>query len=179
MYKNGIFNMDPRTKSYAQAYADIIRQFNNKTMNKPLQVQADDDQEKEDQGEEQVDLDLDDETEGGDEEQIDLDDQTEEGGQGEDQGDEEDDFNLDDGEEELEGEPQSEYDPDNYDEQNETKLNFSVELATEFSNTVNQFTKTCAEIVKNRTVKKTISDDLDKLMRKIKNIVQAAEDSVQ
>lgn len=170
MYKNGIFNMDPKTKSYAQAYADIIRQYNNKNKPQYLRTQAEDDQEKEDKQEEVPDLDMDEEEKPAEEGQKE---------QGEDQGDEEDDFNLDDADEDLEGEPQSEYDPDNYDEQNETKLNFSVELATEFSNTVNQFTKTCAEIVKNRTVKKTISDDLDKLMRKIKNIVQAAEDSVQ
>ena len=82
------------------------------------------------------------------------------------------------GDEQLDAEPQAEYDPQNYGQENTVELNFSVELATEFSNTVNQFTKLCADVVQNRSVKKNISDDLDKLMGKIKNIVQAAEKSV-
>lgn len=171
MYKNGIFNMDPRTKSYVEAYRDVMNQFNsNKIKNKPIQTQADEEQNKEEQDED-INIDLDE-----DQGEEDTSNNQEEKGEQEEQDDE--DFNLDDADEELGDEPQSEYDPENYDEQNETKLNFSVELATEFSNTVNQFTKTCADIVKNRSVKKTVSDDLDKLMRKIKNIVQAAEDSV-
>lgn len=168
------------TKSFVDVYEQMINRHNRKaTLSDPsindhteIIKQADDEQVKEEQEDE--DLNLDDE--GGDQNQGDeqVEDQTEEL-----EGDEEDqDFDLEMGDEQLDAEPQAEYDPQNYGQENTVELNFSVELATEFSNTVNQFTKLCADVVQNRSVKKNISDDLDKLMGKIKNIVQAAEKSV-
>ena len=53
-------------------------------------------------------------------------------------------------------------------------LDFSVELATEFSNTVNEFTAVAAQMVKTRKVSKINSDKCYDLMSKIKNLLDAA-----
>lgn len=54
-------------------------------------------------------------------------------------------------------------------------LDFSVELATEFSNTVNEFTAVAAQMVKTRKVSKINSDKCYDLMSKIKNLLDAAK----
>lgn len=54
-------------------------------------------------------------------------------------------------------------------------LDFSVELATEFSNTVNEFTTVAAQMVKTRKVSKINSDKCYDLMSKIKNLLDAAK----
>lgn len=54
-------------------------------------------------------------------------------------------------------------------------LDFSVELATEFSNTVNEFTAVAANIVKTRKVTKVNTDKCYDLMSKIKNLLDAAK----
>ena len=53
-------------------------------------------------------------------------------------------------------------------------LDFSVELATEFSNTINEFTAVAAQMVKTRKVSKVNSDKCYDLMSKIKNLLDAA-----
>ena len=54
-------------------------------------------------------------------------------------------------------------------------LDFSVELATEFSNTINEFTAVAAQMVKTRKVSKVNSDKCHDLMSKIKNLLDAAK----
>ena len=54
-------------------------------------------------------------------------------------------------------------------------LDFSVELATEFSNTINEFTAVAANIVKTRKVTKVNTDKCYDLMSKIKNLLDAAK----
>ena len=54
-------------------------------------------------------------------------------------------------------------------------LDFSVELATEFSNTVNEFTAVAAQMVKTRKVSKVNSDKCYDLVSKIKNKLDAAK----
>lgn len=56
----------------------------------------------------------------------------------------------------------------------EADLKFSIDLATEFSNTVNQFTVVCAKIVQNRMIDKNTSDKVYNLMGKIKDLLDAA-----
>jgi hypothetical protein len=56
----------------------------------------------------------------------------------------------------------------------EADLKFSIDLATEFSNTVNQFTNVCAKMVETRMVNKTIADKFYDLHAKIKNLAEAA-----
>lgn len=58
--------------------------------------------------------------------------------------------------------------------QGQADLKFSVDLATEFSNTVNQFTLTCTKIVEDRMVDKETSDKVYNLMGKIKDLLDAA-----
>lgn len=150
------------TKSFVDAYEQLIRKHNDKVMgadeNSTIIKQADDDKKDED-----IDLSLD-EDQGGEEQVQDQEDDVED----------EDDFSFDDEDDGLGDEPQSEYNPD---VQN-IEMNFSVPLAQEFVQTVNQFTKLCAEIVQKRSVPKDSADKLDKYMKKIKNIISAAEESV-
>ena len=54
-------------------------------------------------------------------------------------------------------------------------LDFSVELATEFSNTINEFTAVAAQMIKTRKVSKVNSDKCYDLMSKIKNLLDAAK----
>ena len=54
-------------------------------------------------------------------------------------------------------------------------LDFSVELATEFSNTINEFTAVAPQMVKTRKVSKVNSDKCYDLMSKIKNLLDAAK----
>lgn len=54
------------------------------------------------------------------------------------------------------------------------EMKFSVDLATEFSNTINQFTNVCAQIVKTRVIDKETSDKFYDLYGKIKNLADAA-----
>lgn len=60
------------------------------------------------------------------------------------------------------------------DKKAEADLKFSVDLATEFSNTINQFTVVCSKIVQNRMVDKETSDTVYNLMGKIKDLLDAA-----
>ena len=55
-------------------------------------------------------------------------------------------------------------------------LDFSVELATEFSNTINEFTAVAAQMVKTRKVSKINSDKCYDLMSKIKNLLDNTEE---
>lgn len=168
------------TRSFVDVYEQMINRHNKKAMNDSTSIndhtdiikQADDDKKEQEQTEEDLDLNFD---ENDQKQNEDIQDENQEL-ESDDQEEEDFDLNLDD--EQLDKQPQSEYNPEDFGQENTVELNFSVELATEFSNTVNQFTKLCADVVKNRSVKKNISDDLDKLMGKIKNIVQAAEKSV-
>ena len=57
-------------------------------------------------------------------------------------------------------------------------LKFSADLASEFGNTVNQFTKVAAEVVKQRSINKETSDKIYDLMAKIKNLLDAAGKSI-
>lgn len=59
-----------------------------------------------------------------------------------------------------------------------TQLRFSADLASEFGNTVNQFTKTAAEVIKQRAINKETSDKIYDLMAKIKNLLDAAGKSI-
>ena len=59
-----------------------------------------------------------------------------------------------------------------------TQLKFSADLASEFGNTVNQFTKTAAEVIKQRAINKETSDKIYDLMAKIKNLLDAAGKSI-
>lgn len=59
-----------------------------------------------------------------------------------------------------------------------TQLKFSADLASEFGNTVNQFTKTAAEVIKQRSINKETSDKIYDLMAKIKNLLDAAGKSI-
>lgn len=59
-----------------------------------------------------------------------------------------------------------------------TQLRFSADLASEFGNTVNQFTKTAAEVIKQRSINKETSDKIYDLMSKIKNLLDAAGKSI-
>lgn len=169
------------TRSFVDVYEQMINRHNKKAMNDNTSIndhtdiikQADDQKENQEQEQNEEDLDLN----LGESEQEQSEDVQDENQELE-SDEQEDDFDLNLDDEQLDKQPQSEYNPEDFGEENTVELNFSVELATEFSNTVNQFTKLCADVVKNRSVKKNISDDLDKLMGKIKNIVQAAEKSV-
>lgn len=159
------------TKSFVDAYEQLIRKHNDKVMSanedSSIIKQADDDKldlggdeqgDKQNQDQEEVPLDVDDQDQ---EEELEGDE------------DQEDDFNIED-DDELDDQPQSEYNP----EQQNIEMNFSIPLAQEFVQTVNTFTKLCAEIVQKRSVPKDTADKLDKYMKKIKNIVSAAEESV-
>lgn len=67
--------------------------------------------------------------------------------------------------------PEKKEDP----QKSDIDLDFSVELATEFSNTVNEFTAVAAQMVKTRKVSKINSDKCYDLMSKIKNLLDAAK----
>jgi hypothetical protein len=56
----------------------------------------------------------------------------------------------------------------------ESDMKFSVDLATEFSNTINEFTTVCAKIVEARMINKELSDKFFNLHAKIKNLAEAA-----
>ena len=53
-------------------------------------------------------------------------------------------------------------------------MKFSPELASEFINTINEFTTVCAKIVKVKNVDKELSDTFYDLYAKIKNLADAA-----
>lgn len=53
-------------------------------------------------------------------------------------------------------------------------MKFSPELASEFINTINEFTTVCAKIVKVKNVGKELSDTFYDLYAKIKNLADAA-----
>lgn len=170
------------TRSFVDVYEQMINRHNKKAMNSSsvenqkindytdvIGQEDDDQQEEQDQDDEPLTL-SDDE---GDDQEVQDEEEDIEGDE-----DQDEEFDLSLGDEQLGEEPQTKYNPQNYGQENAVDLNFSVELATEFSNTVNEFTKRCAQIVKNRSVKKTTSDDLDRLIDKIKNIIKAAQKSV-
>jgi hypothetical protein len=56
----------------------------------------------------------------------------------------------------------------------EADMKFSVDLATEFSNTINEFTNICAKMVEKRIINKEMSDRFYDLYSKIKNLADAA-----
>ena len=56
----------------------------------------------------------------------------------------------------------------------EAEMKFSIDLATEFSNTINQFTSVCAKIVEARIVNKETADKFYDLYGKIKCLADAA-----
>lgn len=56
----------------------------------------------------------------------------------------------------------------------EYEMKFSVDLATEFSNTINEFTNICSKIVELRNIDKELSDKFYDLYSKIKNLADAA-----
>jgi hypothetical protein len=99
-----------------------------------------------------------------------------------------DDLSLDDLENETEpAEPAEKEDPvkkeppkvekpaeKKFGESGEADMKFSIDLATEFSNTVNEFTNVCAKIVEVRNVNKETSDKFYDLYAKIKNLADAA-----
>lgn len=163
------------TQSFVDAYEKLIRDHNNKVMNTPVKsqkiIKQADDEKKEDQ-EQEEDLNL------GDEEQEDEDQNVEdekEDIEG-DQEQEEQNFDLD--MDDLDDEPQSQGNPEELNPQNQVAFNFPDALLTEFINTVNQFTRLCAEVVQNKSVTQDKSKQLDKLVGKIKNLLQAAQKSV-
>lgn len=53
-------------------------------------------------------------------------------------------------------------------------MKFSIDLATEFSNTINEFTNICAKMVEKRIINKDMSDRFYDLYSKIKNLADAA-----
>ena len=57
---------------------------------------------------------------------------------------------------------------------NGVDMKFSVDLATEFSNTINEFTTICAQIVEKRVINKELSDRFYDIYAKIKNLADAA-----
>lgn len=63
-------------------------------------------------------------------------------------------------------------------ESGEADMKFSIDLATEFSNTVNEFTNVCAKIVEVRNVNKETSDKFYDLYAKIKNLADAASKTI-
>jgi hypothetical protein len=63
-------------------------------------------------------------------------------------------------------------------ESGEADMKFSIDLATEFSNTVNEFTNVCAKIVEIRNVNKETSDKFYDLYAKIKNLADAASKTI-
>lgn len=160
------------TQSFVDAYEKMIRDHNNKVMNTPekskIIKQADGEQKKEDQ--EQEDLDLGDDEEGQDQN---VEDEKEDV-----QGDEQEEQNFELDMDDLDDEPQSQGNPEELNPQNQVAFNFPDALLTEFINTVNQFTRLCAEVVQNKSVTQDKSQQLDKLVGKIKNLLQAAQKSV-
>lgn len=54
------------------------------------------------------------------------------------------------------------------------KMKFSVELATEFKNTVNEFTSVCASILQKRAASQELKDRFEDLYGKIKDLADAA-----
>ena len=60
----------------------------------------------------------------------------------------------------------------------DTDLKFSADLASQFGNTVNKFTRAAAQVIKQRTINKEQSDNIYNLMGKIKDLLDAASKSV-
>jgi hypothetical protein len=56
----------------------------------------------------------------------------------------------------------------------DAELKFSIDLATEFSNTINEFTNICAKIVEKRIIDKELADRFYDSYAKIKNLADAA-----
>ena len=154
------------TQSFVDAYMKMI----NDSKNKPIIRQADEEQKKDQNQEEDLNLSDDDEDQNVEDEKEQVDDE---------EGDQEEDFNLDDGDEQLDEEPQSQTNPEELNTQNEVAFNFPDALLTEFINTVNQYTRLCADIVQNKSVTKTKQQSLDKLVGKMKNLIQAAQKTEQ
>lgn len=157
------------TKSFVDAYEQMIKRHNNNVMNADDHSSIIKEADNEEKGEDQEDLQLDDDQE----EEQNIQDEEEQL-----ESDEQDDFDLDLNDEDLEDEPQSETNPEDLNSQNEVAFNFPDPLLTEFINTVNQFTRLCANVVQNKSVTVDKSKNLDKLIGKIKNLLQAAEKSV-
>ena len=166
------------TQSFVDAYEKMIRDHNNKVMNTPdksqkIIKQADNDK-KESEGDD-IELDIDDKDQGQEQgaEEQNVEDENEDV-----QGDEQEEQNFELDMDDLEDEPQSQDNPEDLNPQNQVAFNFPDALLTEFINTVNQFTRLCAEVVQNKSVTQDKSQQLDKLVGKIKNLLQAAQKSV-
>lgn len=63
-------------------------------------------------------------------------------------------------------------------QKSDADLKFSADLASEFGNTVNKFTRAAAQVIKQRTINKEQSDNIYNLMGKIKDLLDAASKSV-
>ena len=60
----------------------------------------------------------------------------------------------------------------------EIELKFSNNLALEFANTMNLFTRICARMVEKKTIDEETYDKFSVLHSKIKNLVDAARNSI-
>lgn len=60
----------------------------------------------------------------------------------------------------------------------EIELRFSEALISEFADTVNAFTQVCSQMTHSRSVDKDTYDKFSNLMSKIKNLTEAAKNSI-
>lgn len=67
---------------------------------------------------------------------------------------------------------------DNKNPEDEIKMKFSLDLISEFTRTVNEFTSICSKMVKAKEADKQTSDTFWDCYRKIKSLIEAAEKSV-
>lgn len=58
---------------------------------------------------------------------------------------------------------------------NNVKMEFTNNIAAEFTNTMNEFTSVCAKMVEARVVDKELYDKFDNLMSKLKNLVDSVK----
>lgn len=63
-------------------------------------------------------------------------------------------------------------------DRNDIELRFSNYLASEFANTVNEFTQVCSVMVQKKTVDKDTFGRFSDLLTKIKNLSDAAKNSI-
>lgn len=63
-------------------------------------------------------------------------------------------------------------------QQKSADLKFSADLAAEFGNTCNKFTTLAAKVVKQRTVGKETTENLTKMLDKLKSLIEAANNSI-
>ena len=63
-------------------------------------------------------------------------------------------------------------------DRSDVELRFSNHLASEFANTINAFTQVCASMVQTKTVDKDTYNKFADLLTKIKNLSDAAKNSI-